>query len=77
MIATALVLLAISLALYALHRFALALEARGYLYYRNKKGTGSSAAGVLMEVDRLSRPSVEHVIRAEDEQVVEQDHDGA
>ncbi len=50
------------------HRLCLHLEKRGYLYYRTRsKGGGGGLAGVFHDMDRLTRPSVEHVIRVQDE----------
>lgn len=64
--------------LYLLHRLALRLEARGCLYYRNRKPTGGGVTNAALELDRLlSRPSVEHHIVAEDDQVKRSDNDGA
>ena len=45
-----------------LHRFCVRLEEAGYLYYRNRGG-----GGVFHELDRLTRPSVEHVVQVRDE----------
>lgn len=47
-----------------LHRLCLKLEQWGYLYYRQRP-TGSSA-GVFLEMDRLVRPSIQHIVEAED-----------
>ena len=70
--------LALAVALYALHRLALKLEERGYLYYRHKKptGGGGASAGVFNQLDSLTRPSIEHTIEAQDEQVELKEHDG-
>ena len=44
---------------FALHRLACKLEDRGYIYYR--KARGGTAGVVLHELDRLTRPSIQHV----------------
>jgi hypothetical protein len=50
------------------HRFCIALEDRGYLYYRTRpRGGGGGMSGVLSELDRLTRPSVQHVVEVRDE----------
>ena len=54
-----------------LHRLCIRLEDAGYLYYR-KSGTGGGSTAVLHELDRLLRPSIEHVVKAEDS-VIQQD----
>jgi hypothetical protein len=56
--------LAVALALYGLHRLCLHLESQGKLYYRNRSGGG--AGNVLQPLDRLTRPSIEHVEQTED-----------
>jgi hypothetical protein len=52
---------------WAFHRLCMHLEERGYLYYRSRPKGGSGLAGVLNGIDRLTRPSIEHVIRVDDE----------
>lgn len=54
------------LALYGLHRLCIYLEDQGFMYYRKPSESGGGAAPVLMELDRLTRPSVEHVVEAQD-----------
>ena len=57
---------------WGLHRFCIALEERGYLYYRKGPEGGGGAGGVLTELDRLTRPSIEHVVEVSDERVHKQ-----
>ena len=52
--------------LYALHRLALHLEARGHLYYLKKK-PGGSGLGSFVALQRALEPQVQHVIRVTDE----------
>ncbi len=47
-------------ALYGLHCLALRLEARGHLYYLNKKSKGS-AAGAFVAMQRFIEPRSQHV----------------
>jgi hypothetical protein len=47
--------------LYALHRLALWMEERGYLYYLHKKPS-SSAASCFVAFQQVIEPKVEHVI---------------
>jgi hypothetical protein len=51
---------------WALHRFCIALEERGYLYYRTRP-QGGSMSGFLNELDRFVRPSIQHVEEVRDE----------
>lgn len=50
----------LTMAGWGLHRLFIALEDRGYIYYRTKPQSGSNSA--MLEIDRLVRPSIEHVI---------------
>lgn len=59
---------------YRLHRWLISLEDRGYIYYRTKPRGGGG--GVFMELDKLIRPSVEHVQKAMDTEVESQENDG-
>ena len=65
-----------ALLVFLLHRLCLRLEARGFLYYRRRPE--GSMSSVFQEVDRLTRPSIEHVEEFRDEAriVVNDDHAG-
>lgn len=58
-------LIAVVALLWGLHRLAIYLEDQGLLYYRKGSDSGSAGGSVLMELDRLTRPSVEHVVKAQ------------
>jgi hypothetical protein len=49
-------------AIYGLHRLALRLEARGHLYYLNRKPKGGSPMGSLVAFQQAIEPRVEHVL---------------
>ena len=68
-----LLLLASPLALYALHRWLLDLERRGYIYYWHRKPQGGSTYVPLQE---LVQPQIRHVIEVS-EQVAESPDDEA
>ncbi len=51
--------------LYALHRLALWLEHKGWLYYWHKKPHGS-AAGAFVALQRAIEPQASHVLVATD-----------
>ena len=62
---------------YALHRLALRLEENGYIYYWNKKPTGS-AAGSLVAMQRVIEPQIVHLTIATERKHDEQKaHPGA
>ncbi len=64
----------IGVAGYALHRWLLSLERRGYIYYLEKPRGGGG--GNLFELDKLTRPSIEHVVRAMEADVEAQENEG-
>jgi hypothetical protein len=68
--------LACAAVLYALHRLALWLEARGHLYYRNKKATGT-AMGSLVALQRAIEPNVQHVIQVTEQRRLHGDQAGS
>ena len=57
-----------------LHHWLVSLEDRGYIYYRKKPRGGGG--GVFFEMDKLTRPSVEHVQKAMDTEAESQENDG-
>jgi hypothetical protein len=53
---------------WGLHRFLVLLEDRGYIYYRQRPaGGGTGPASLLMEIDRIARPSVQHTVEVAEE----------
>jgi hypothetical protein len=52
--------------LYGLHKLCVRLEERGLLYYR-RRSPGGGVSHALMELDRIVRPTVQHVREVEDE----------
>ena len=60
---------------WGLHRFCIALEERGYLYYRKKPNGGGAGAGLLADLDRLTRPSIQHVVEVKNEARRKQDRE--
>ena len=69
------VVAAIPAALYGLHRLALRLEERGYLYYLKTKPRGGGG-NAFVPIQELIEPQVEHVLHVRDE-IREDDEDGA
>ena len=56
------------------HRWLIYLEDSGYINYRNRPRGGSGQ--VFMEMDKFTRPSIEHVQRSMDAKVESQENDG-
>ncbi len=57
------------------HRVCTRLEEAGYLHYRKSEGSGGGG-GALYELDKLTRPSIKHVIEAQDVIKDEENIDG-
>ena len=51
--------------LYGAHRFLLYAERRGWVYYKHKRAPAGSGALAFMELMRIYRPEIEHVIEEE------------
>ena len=52
----------VSSALYAVHRAALWMERRGWIYYRDTRASSSNASNAFMQVQALFEPRAEHVV---------------
>lgn len=73
--AAAFVLACIALCIYALDRLGLWMEARGWIYYRTKQGSGGSVGNALLQMQSFVEPSVVHYVE-EREDDKEEDHAG-
>ena len=62
------VVIGLALLAYAAHRFLLYAERRGWVYYKNKRAPAGAGASAFMELMKIYRPEIEHVI--------EEEHDG-
>jgi hypothetical protein len=61
-------------ALYGLHRLALSLEERGYLYYRHKSSKGGAVGG-FVAFQRIIEPQVQHVLKIKEEKQADDEGD--
>lgn len=59
-----LVLLAAAAALYGLHRLALWMEDRGWIYYRRRRGSSGALGDAFLEVQSLVDPGQKAVLEA-------------
>lgn len=50
--------------LYALHRLALWMEARGWIYYVKRKPSGTAIGSAVLEVQKIVQPEKRHVLEA-------------
>ncbi len=71
----AIILVAVVVALYALHRLALWAEERGWIYYRRRTGRGTLGRAFL-EVQSLIEPGQRQVLEVMREEQVEEDDSG-
>lgn len=58
-------IIAVPFLIWGMHRFACALEQAGYIRYRDRdeeSGGGGATAGVMGEIDKITRPHAEHVV---------------
>ncbi len=54
-------LVGLAVAFWALHRLYLYLDARDYIYHRNRPSGGGGVSDALNELARLTQPSIQHV----------------
>ena len=80
MFVTTLKILAILLAalagLYALHRLALWMERKGWIYYRTR-GDGSAAGNALMEIQSIFEPASRHGVEVRKRQEHREEEEGS
>jgi hypothetical protein len=50
---------------YAAHRFLLYAERRGWVYYKHKRAPAGAGSAAFMELMKIYRPEIEHVIEEE------------
>ncbi len=68
--------LAAGAAVYGLHRLALWMEARGWIYYRKKRGSSGSLGAACLEMQTLLEPSKRHVLEISRKEDSEQSDSG-
>jgi hypothetical protein len=57
-----LVVLGIVAGLFLLDRLLLALERRGWIYYRKRRGSSGALGNSMLEVQKILEPSKRHVV---------------
>jgi len=72
----ALIATAVGAGLYALHRAAVWAERRGWIYYRERRGSSGSLGNALLEVHALLEPSKRHVVEERRRDVAEDEESG-
>jgi hypothetical protein len=59
------VIAGLAVLIYCAHRFLLYAEQRGWVYYKHKRAPAGSGAMAFMELMKIYRPEIEHVIEEE------------
>jgi len=59
------VIAGLTVLLYGAHRFLLYAEQRGWVYYKHQRAPAGSGALAFMELMKIYRPEIEHVIEEE------------
>ena len=70
---TFLLICAVVLGLWLLHRLALWAEKRGWIYYVHKKPHLDSLGSAFLDLQQMAEPTKKHLIQAKREQRTEQD----
>ncbi len=71
-----LVLVMIAGVLFALDRFALWMESRGWIYYRRRKPSTSTLGNAFLQVQSLLEPGKSTLLEIRQEEQVEEDESG-
>lgn len=69
-------ILAFATALYALHRLALWMERRGWIYYAKNKPSVSTLGSAALSVQSILQPESKHVLEMKQERRVQRDDQG-
>ncbi len=59
------VIAGLAVLIYGTHRFLLFAEQRGWVYYKHKRAPAGSGALAFMELMKIYRPEIEHVLEEE------------
>lgn len=69
-------LVGIAVALYGLHRLALWMERRGWLYYRHGRGSSGSLGNAFLHIQSMIEPGKRHVLEQRLEEEREDEESG-
>ena len=71
-----LILAVVVAGVYGMHRLALWAERRGWIYYRERRGSSGALGNALLEVHALLEPSQQHVVEERRQDMEEDDDSG-
>jgi len=60
------------LALYGLHRAMAAMEEKGWIYYRRRRGGSGAMSSAALEVQKMLEPGAAHVLQVREEKLATQ-----
>jgi hypothetical protein len=66
-------IVAIVLGLFALHRLALWMESRGWIYYVKTRASGGALASAILELQQIAQPGTRYILEMKRESHAEQD----
>ena len=69
-------LLALVVAAFVVDRLLLKAEARGWIYWRKKKGSHGMPASAFLEVQQIFEPDKKYVLEVQQEQAPEEEESG-
>lgn len=69
---TILFAIALMAALYGLHRLALWMEDKGWIYYRQKRASPNALGNAVLSVQQILQPDARHIVEAKQERTQEQ-----
>ncbi len=64
------------IALYGLHRLALWMETKGWIYYLRKRASPDTMGAAFLELQRMVQPDARHILEIKQNQRVEQHDQG-
>ena len=62
--------------MYAFHRVALRMEARGWIYYQKKRGSSGALSSAALEVQSMFEPSTRYVLKERRKEDIEEQESG-
>lgn len=62
--------------LYGLHRLALWMESRGWIYYKKKHASAGTLGAAFLEIQAIAQPEKKYVLEMRQDQRAERDDEG-
>lgn len=71
-----LIIIGVVIGLYGLHRLALWMETKGWIFYMHKKASPNTLGNAVLGVQQIFQPGTEHVLEVRQSQRVQRDDAG-